>query len=308
MPWLVEDRANRLTTAPSVSTENNFLAPDGKTAEVSSGCTLDMALIAELFTNCIAAAKKLGLDEAFASRLAAARARHIPYQPRQIRPAAGVVGRLCRSHPGQRHMSHLYPVYPGSAISPAGTPEPAKAARVSLERRLANGRAYTGWSRAWAIGLWARLCDGKMAEGSLSMLMQHSTGPNLFDTHPAEHGSIFQIDGNFGATAAIADMLLQSHAGEISLLPALPPAWPDGQVTGLRARGGHEISMRWIASRLTSASLKCGFMPSVLIKVPEGTRIVAFDSVHAAISATAVGVNRSKSDLQPGVTYRLRLG
>jgi alpha-L-fucosidase 2 len=307
LAWLVEDHAERLTTAPSVSTENNFLAPDGKPAEVSAGCTLDMALIAEIFANCIAAAKLLAVDEEFAGRLSAAKPRLIPYQIGRFGQLQEWSVDFDEATPGQRHMSHLYPVYPGSAITPGSTPKLAAAARVSLERRLAHGGAYTGWSRAWAIGLWARLRDGGMAEESLGMLMQHSTGLNLFDTHPADHGSIFQIDGNFGATAAIAEMLLQSHGGELSLLPALPAAWPQGQVAGLRARGGHEISMRWAGGRLTSGSIRCGFTPSVLIEVPEGNRIVAFDSAHTSISATETGTNRYRGELQPGISYRLRL-
>ena len=307
LAWLVEDRERRLTTAPSVSTENNFIAPDGKRAEVSAGCTLDMALIAEIFTNTIAAAKLLDKDADFAASLSAAIPRLVPYQ-------IGSFGQLqewsvdfAEATPGQRHMSHLYPLYPGSAITPARTPKLAAAARVSLERRLAHGGAYTGWSRAWAICLWARLRDGNMAEESLSMLMKHSTGPNLFDTHPAEHGAIFQIDGNFGATAAIAEMLLQSHEGQLDLLPALPAAWPEGHVAGLRARGGHEVSLRWAAGRVTSASLKAGFETAVIVRVPEGTRVVAFDSAHASVPATALDENRYKADLQPGTVYRLRL-
>jgi alpha-L-fucosidase 2 len=172
-------------------------------------------------------------------------------------------------------MSHLYPVYPGGEITPRGTPELAKAARTSLERRLANGGAYTGWSRAWAICLWSRLGDGDKAWESLTMLMQHSTNLNLFDTHPAGKTSIFQIDGNFGATAAIAEMLMQSHTGVIDLLPALPSAWPDGQVKGLKARGDVLIGLRWENGKAAAATLRPNFSDEYRLRAPNGQKIRA---------------------------------
>jgi alpha-L-fucosidase 2 len=275
LAWLIEDGNGHLTTCPSFSTENDFMAPDGKSAMTSAGCTMDMALIRELFKNCIDAAKELGVDNEFAAKLAAARARLVPYQ-------VGKHGQLQEwaidfeeSTPGQRHMSHMYPLYPGDEITPRGTPKLAKAARVSLERRLANGGAYTGWSRAWAINFWARLGDGDKAWESLSMLMQHSTNLNLFDSHPWGKTSIFQIDGNFGATAAMAEMLIQSHTGVIDLLPALPTAWATGEVKGLKARGAVEVDLRWENGKAASAALRPEFAGEYRLRVPAGQKIAS---------------------------------
>jgi alpha-L-fucosidase 2 len=203
-------------------------------------------------------------------------------------------------------MSHLYGLYPGSQITVSATPELAKGARVSLERRLANGGAYTGWSRAWAINFWARLEDGDAAWDSLSMLLQHSTNLNLFDTHPAREGPIFQIDGNFGATAAIAEMLLQSHSGVIDLHPALPSVWAEGEVTGLRARGGLTVSMRWERAKLVEASLEPLLDRKFVLRVPERQRIARITSARGAAAPLArVGERMVGCQLGKGERYRV---
>ena len=147
--------------------------------------------------------------------------------------------------PGHRHISHLYGVYPGSSITAEKTPELMRAARITLERRLANGGGHTGWSRAWIIGLWAAFGNGKYSYENLKAILSMGTFSNLMDNHPYGDGYVFQIDGNLGAAAAMLEMLVKCRDNHVVLLPAITKEIESGQLMGVRIRGGAELSMRW---------------------------------------------------------------
>ena len=277
LQWLIPN-GDKLVTAPSVSPENHFFGSDGKPIAVSIASTMDMAIIWDLFTNCMAAAAILDTDLEFRKTLGEARSRLFPFQIGKYGQLQEWSEDFTETTPGIGHVSHLFPVYPGHQITPETSPRFAKAAGVVLDRRIENGSGVSAWPCAWYICLWARLGEGEKAHQGVTNMLRQSATPNLFNGDY----KLFQIDGNFGAAAGIAEMLLQSHDGIIRFLPALPAAWSQGTLQGFRARGAVEVDLAWKEGKATSAALRTKSAGERRMRAPRGQKIAAIHSAGAA--------------------------
>ena len=270
LDYLTKDEDGFLISSPSYSPEHGG---------ISTGAYMDIEIAWDIFTNCIKACEELGLDNGFKEKLIAGKSKLLPLKIGkwgQLQEWKEDVDDPTNKH---RHVSHLYALYPGTQVNMVRTPNLVDAARVSLNARGDDG---TGWSIGWKINFWARLQDGDRSYKLLNRAMQLTQTDgvnmmdgggvynNLFSTHPP-----FQLDGNMGATAGMAEMLLQSHSGEINVLPALPKAWSKGEITGLRARGGIEVDIEWSHGKLDKLVLKSDHDQSVKIRYHK--KVVRFD-------------------------------
>ena len=266
--YLIENKDGKLVTCPSVSPENTYLTESGVKGCLCTGPSMDSQIIAVLFEDVIKSSEILDTDHDFAEKLKV-------MLEKLPKPEIGKYGQIKEwavdydeVEIGHRHISQLFALYPADLITPYKTPKLSDAARATLIRRLIHGGGHTGWSRAWITNMWARLFDSNMVYENLQKLIAYSTHPNMLNNLPP-----FQIDANFGGTAGMAEALLQSHSGEINLLPALPEEWQSGEIKGLRAKGGFEVSIKWENGKLSTAEIKslsgnkCVLRPNTVISI-----------------------------------------
>ena len=314
--WLVDDGEGHLVTPVGVSPENWFVTPQGENTALSMGPTMDMAIIRETFERTIKMSEMFGLDPELRTELEGKLAKLLPYRIGSRGQLQEWMYDFKEQDPKHRHLSHLYGFYPGDQITPDATPDLFKAVEQSLNLR---GDAATGWSMGWKINCWARLLDGNHAYAIIKNLFNPvQFGPknrnggglysNMLDACPP-----FQIDGNFGYTAGVAEMLLQSHAGFIQLLPALPDVWSEGAVSGLKARGNFEVAMKWQQGSLSEATIlsgsgkECRLRTSLPIAVKQGGKAIATSSpvtsngkeYYETVFATVAGKSYQVSSITP---------
>ncbi|MEG2584517.1 MAG: glycoside hydrolase family 95 protein, partial [Oscillospiraceae bacterium] len=263
--YMIKDKDGLYVTGPTLSPENTYILPNGDEGSLCMGAEMDNQIVRELFNSVINASEILDIDKDLSSTLKEMLSKI--REPR-INSYGGIMewsedyGEL---EPGHRHMSQMFALHPGSQINPLDTPSLAKACEGTLNHRLQNGGGHTGWSCAWIVNMYARLWKGEQAEEFFYKLLSESTLPNLFDCHPP-----FQIDGNFGGTAAIAEMLMQSHMHEINILPALPKSWESGSVIGLRARGGFTVSIWWEENKPKTVKITASKDGEIRVRIAEG--------------------------------------
>lgn len=265
--YLIETKEGVLYSAPSLSPENAYIGNDGKAHHICYAPSSDIQIVRELFQDCIKAAKQLDMDTAFQNELQEKLKKLPPHQIGKFGQLQEWIEDYEEVEPGHRHAAHMMALYPFAQITVDDTPALAQACRKTLERRAYYGAKdgmgwLTGWAHAWMINIWARLRDGEQAYAHLQAILQTYTAPNLFDLHPP-----FQIDGNFGALAGIAEMLLQSHKEELFLLPALPNHWQQGHITGLRGRGGYEVEIMWKDGVLQRGTISCAHTQTLRIRM-----------------------------------------
>ncbi len=299
--FLIDDGKGHLVTNPSYSPENPYKLPDGRPAHLTVGATMDYEIIDVLFNAVIQASKMLGVDAQFRDRLATTLRRIPPLQ-------AGKYGQLMEwsqdydeQSPGMGHISHMFGVFPGDEIKLHLTPETAGWARVSMERRMSNGGGRGGWPAAWYAAVLARLGRPEPAFECFRNLLTRSASASFMNG-----GRVYQIDGNLGGTAAVAEMLLQSQEGDIAILPALPAAWPEGRFKGLRARGAVEVDAEWSGGHAVSARLRPAVAGEQILRPPEGQRITGVQTRGRAIAVTADADGTVRVRLQPRQEYTVK--